>query len=114
MRRSLHPPHVVEKSEAVPNAAFPFCKYDNDPTVGKYLHNYKENYCKAFQVSSFIGLRLFIECEMKFKGSKPGHLAMLHLSFSVIHEQTFFLIKFGSRVEMGPDPTRPKLTFDPQ
>jgi hypothetical protein len=50
MKRSLHPPHVVENTETIPNAAFPFCRYDNDPTVGKSVNVYKENYCQAFQV----------------------------------------------------------------
>ena len=56
MRKSLHPPHLIEKNlfdkdEIIPNAAFPFCKYDGDDEDGTLLPEYGDRYCNAFQVS---------------------------------------------------------------
>jgi hypothetical protein len=52
MTKSLHPPHVVDdKMRIVPNAAFPFCKYDGDDTDGTLLPEYGDKYCNAFQVN---------------------------------------------------------------
>jgi len=60
MRKSLHPPHLIEKNlfdkdEIIPNAAFPFCKYDGDDEDGTLLPEYGDRYCNAFQVIKQLG-----------------------------------------------------------
>ena len=62
MRPSLHPPHVVEerahetltgRTERAhePNAAFPFCWYDDKLDAGTGgFGGYNETYCDSFQV----------------------------------------------------------------
>ena len=49
MRKSIHPPHLIDKDKIIPNAAFPFCKYDGD-SEGTLLPEYGDRYCNAFQV----------------------------------------------------------------
>ena len=51
MQKSLHPPHVVDNGNIVPNAAFPFCKYDGDDEDGVLVGEYGDRFCNAFQVS---------------------------------------------------------------
>ncbi len=53
MKKSLHPPHVVENGRIVPNAVFPFCKYDGDDDDGVLVEDYGDRYCNAFQVYNF-------------------------------------------------------------
>ena len=53
MRKSIHPPHVIDNDRIVPNAAFPFCKYDGDDSDGTLLPEYGDRYCNAFQVRAF-------------------------------------------------------------
>ena len=60
MRYSLHPPHVLEKSDerrfsSVPGAAFPVCSYDGDVgglgaagVVGEYP---SDRFCRLFQTT---------------------------------------------------------------
>eukprot|EP00094_Tigriopus_californicus_P011134 TCALIF_10745-PA protein Name:"Similar to ppk28 Pickpocket protein 28 (Drosophila melanogaster)" AED:0.17 eAED:0.17 QI:0/0/0/0.66/1/1/3/0/792 len=51
MRTSLHPPHAIdEEGKVVPNAAFPYCWYDNKRQEGAKLDQYPEGrFCNAFQ-----------------------------------------------------------------
>ncbi len=51
MKKSLHPPHVLENGKIVPNAAFPFCKYGSREGDGILLPEYGERYCNAFQTT---------------------------------------------------------------
>lgn len=57
MRLSLHPPHLAEWDQerkglnSVPNAAFPFCFYQDETEEGLEYGPYKEHYCHAFQMT---------------------------------------------------------------
>ena len=51
MKKSLHPPHVIENGKIVPNAAFPFCKYGRREGDGILLPEYGERYCNDFQTT---------------------------------------------------------------
>ena len=51
MKKSLHPPHVVENGRIVPNAAFPFCKYGRREGDGVLLPDYGDRFCDDFQTT---------------------------------------------------------------
>ncbi len=52
MRVSLHPPHKIvgRKQTAVPNAAFPYCYYENKDVEGVKHESHEAKYCDSFQV----------------------------------------------------------------
>ena len=58
MKMSLHPPHVIEKTnkngqeeeKIIPNSAFPFCFYGSEKQSKDIQSPYQESYCKDFQV----------------------------------------------------------------
>ena len=51
MKKSLHPPHVVENGRVVPNAAFPFCNYGRREGDGVQLPEYGDRFCDDFQTT---------------------------------------------------------------
>ena len=64
MKKSLHPPHVVENDDVVPNAAFPFCKYDGSDDDGVHVDAYGERFCNAFQVRIPLQIHYFSQHQM--------------------------------------------------
>ncbi len=64
MRASLHPPHKLQsvsgrrRMTKVPNAAIPYCYYQDKDDEGVRQGPYDARYCDSFQVGIF-GLNLF-------------------------------------------------------
>lgn len=54
MKTSLYPPHKImrkgNKKIAVPNAAFPYCYYEDKDNEGQESGPYKAKFCDSFQV----------------------------------------------------------------
>lgn len=50
MRTSMHPPHKFMEGKKVPNAAFPYCYYEDKDVEGTKTGPYDARYCDSFQV----------------------------------------------------------------